>query len=151
MEFPKLQISIYAFVVLRDATFSNVFDAIVEGRGWLTQEQAAAMVDLSPSQFSRAFHKRYGATFREIQRTVRLELSALVVMLTGWSMTKISDAFHYSSLGKWGEAFSEQFGEPPTQYRERFRQNPKRFFHGLRYLSRDAWVEDTACRSVKTA
>jgi hypothetical protein len=52
MEFPRLRTSIYAFVRLRDATFQQVFDAIVNTRGWLPQEDAAQMANLSTGQFS---------------------------------------------------------------------------------------------------
>lgn len=151
MEFPGRHISIDAFLKLQDASFRRVFDAIIDGRGWLSHERAAEIVRLSPSQFSRVFSKRYGRPFREIQLILRMELSALVVTLTPWLMTQIAEAFHYSALGKWDHAFAKHFGVPPSSYRQRYLRNPACFVHGFKFLSGRAFLHNSACRSVKTA
>ena len=119
---------------------------MINARGRLLASRGAEALNLSRSRFSRVFSRDVGVSFREAQRMVRLEMSALVVIESRLRFSEIAQIFGYSLGSKGSEAFHKHFHRSPSCYRREHGYGKNWFDHGFLWLSFDGY-ESSPIRS----
>jgi AraC-like DNA-binding protein len=77
----------------------------------------AAAARLSPSHFSREFHRAFGETPHRYLLTRRLERAAALLCMTDRSVADVCFAVGLTSVGSFTTSFRRMFGVTPTAYR----------------------------------
>ncbi len=77
----------------------------------------AAAARLSPSHFSREFHRAFGETPHRYLLTRRLERAAALLRMTDRSVADVCFAVGLTSVGSFTTSFRRMFGVTPTAYR----------------------------------
>ncbi|MDP9269136.1 MAG: GlxA family transcriptional regulator [Acidobacteriota bacterium] len=89
----------------------------------LSVEALAARACLSPRQFTRRFHKVFGATPAEFVETLRLDEARQRLGAHGKSAVSIAavaESVGFASADAFRRAFERRFGVSPRSYRRRF-------------------------------
>jgi len=85
--------------------------------------ELAASVSLSPSQFSRVFHDRFGVTPHQYLRRLRMDAASDLLTTTDMSLTEIASKCGYYDQSHMTNEFRTIKHMPPGAYRERYRAN----------------------------
>ena len=103
----------------------------------LTIEKLAAVAELSPSHFARAFRQSLGQSPHEFVLTARLQAAKEMILTSGASLKEISRINGFSSNSHMTTLMKKKWGHNPTQIRysnydtayfdEHVRQPPDRF------------------------
>lgn len=91
-------------------------------RMYLTLNDLAAKMLLSPAAASRLFRKAAGENFTEYRRRTRLDYVKKELETTRKSITKIAVEIGFTSSSVFNRVFREEYGATPSQYREQYRQ-----------------------------
>jgi AraC-like DNA-binding protein len=75
----------------------------------------------STAHFSRSFKRAFGETPHQYLLRRRIERAKELLRGTGLSVTEVSFAVGFQSLGSFSTAFRELVGEPPSAYARRWR------------------------------
>lgn len=93
-------------------------DAVqAELHGRWTVARLAALVDLSPFHFSRAFKTSFGATPHAWLQSLRLDEAARLVRETRLALTEIAALTGHPSAAHFSQAFRRHWGVAPSIYR----------------------------------
>lgn len=84
----------------------------------LTLEETAKKFGYSKSAFSVHFHKNSGKTFQDYLSEKRLAYSAVLLELTGLSVTEAGFCSGFNSHSYFSNAFKKFYGISPTDYRK---------------------------------
>jgi AraC-like DNA-binding protein len=109
----KLQLEID----LPESRFESVYRHIVQTEGRLSELEAAGLVHLSISRFSSEFKRRNGITFRAARIDAKLRIAAVLLSSTHLRVSEIASRLGYSEVKKFGKAFKQKYGVPPTVFR----------------------------------
>jgi AraC family transcriptional regulator len=85
----------------------------------------AAVANLSPFHFSRAFRKATGQSPHRFVRGCRLEKAMELLCEVDTSLAEIALTCSFSSQSSFTRAFTRAFGLSPGLYRDRIRARPK--------------------------
>ena len=107
--------------------FAKVLQQLVTTYGRLSRREAAAILELTDSSFSRSFRQMYGRSYRTVQTEIRMRIAACIVRHTGLPVHEISTFLGYAEVSKFQQAFRRFHEYPPTAFRKQTRQN-RRFF-----------------------
>ena len=88
----------------------------------LTQEQAAAEVDMSPAAFSRWFKKHVGRVFHRHLNELRVAMVCAKLSSAQESITEVAFQCGYNSLANFNRRFREITGFTPSEFRLRTRR-----------------------------
>ena len=91
-----------------------VEEHLVEG---VSMEEAAALVALSPSAFSRFFHATAGLTFSELVRRRRVARACHLLRTTDLPVTRVCEMSGYQNLANFNRRFRQVTGTTPSAYR----------------------------------
>ena len=83
--------------------------------------ELAASVSLSPSQFSRVFQSRFGATPHQYLRRLRMDAAADLLTTTDLTLTEIAHRCGYYDQSHMSNEFRNIKHMPPGAYRDRDR------------------------------
>jgi AraC-like DNA-binding protein len=75
----------------------------------------------STAHFSRSFKRAFGETPHQYLLRRRIERAKELLRGTGLSVTEVSFAVGFRSLGSFSTAFRGLVGEPPSEYGQRWR------------------------------
>jgi transcriptional regulator GlxA family with amidase domain len=78
----------------------------------------------SPAHFSRSFKRAFGETPHRYLLRRRIERAKELLRGTALSVTEVSVAVGFQSLGSFSSGFRELVGEPPSEYARRWRGTP---------------------------
>ena len=84
-----------------------------------TLEEAAELVNLSPSYLSKIFKKKNGMSFRELLTKIRMEKSCEMIEDINCKMYDIAYYIGYDNPKNFSRAFKAYYGETPIEYRKR--------------------------------
>lgn len=84
----------------------------------ISLEKAAALVNMSPTYFSKKFKRATGFGFKEYLLKLRLQEAALRLISTDESVTEIALRCGFNDSNYFGAVFKKEFGTPPLQYRK---------------------------------
>lgn len=82
--------------------------------------EAAAMVGLHETHFSRAFHRHVGMTANEYRARVRLRVASQLLLTTTHSLARVALNAGFSDQSHLTRAFSQKLGLSPAGYRRTF-------------------------------
>jgi transcriptional regulator GlxA family with amidase domain len=94
------------------------------GADW-SVEAMAAVVGLSPRQFSRRARAAFGSPPASFLETLRLDEARLRLAADGCSVDRVARAAGFSSADVFRRAFERRFGVTPSAYRARFTTLPE--------------------------
>jgi AraC-like DNA-binding protein len=80
--------------------------------------RVSRLCGLSPFQFSRAFKKAKGVTFRDFVIDFRIERAAKYLTVAGASVTDAAFGNGFNDLSYFARMFRRRYGISPAQYRE---------------------------------
>lgn len=83
----------------------------------ITLDRAAGLCHISPSTFSRLFHREHGQTFREFVRDYRIGRAKELLLSSSHSISDIAFAVGFNDLAYFSRAFRRFTGVCPTQFR----------------------------------
>lgn len=83
----------------------------------LHQKQAAKVAGLSPSAFSRFFHRMTHQSFSEFRNECRIQRAAQMLIETELSITEIAYACGFNNLSNFNRQFLARKLAPPRDYR----------------------------------
>ena len=78
----------------------------------------------SEAHFIRSFKRAFGETPHRYLTRRRVERAKDLLRETDWTVTEVCFAVGFASLGSFSATFSELVGEPPSAYRNRWRDVP---------------------------
>ncbi len=87
----------------------------------IDQAQMARMLHLSPSAFSRFFHRVTGRTFIEFVHRLRVNHAARLLIDTDQPITEVCFSSGFGNLSNFNRRFRRGQGCTPREYRSRFR------------------------------
>lgn len=90
-------------------------------RGPITVEEVAKVVHLTPNYFSEYFKKQTGIKFSSYVQKMRLEFAASLLQMSDLSVKQVADASGFNSAAYFSNAFKENFGISPEQFRKNHR------------------------------
>ncbi len=85
----------------------------------LSLSEMAAMAHMSPSYFSKKFHKLTGFGFKEYLTHVRIQAAVKMLDCGSQSVTEVALSCGYSDGNYFGDAFRKATGMSPNQYRKK--------------------------------
>ena len=88
-------------------------------------EELAASLHISRRQLARILQKTYGIGFREKRIRTRMDHAAWLLRNTDDPVNRIAEAVGYASETAFYQAFTDQFGQTPGQYRTETKQTKK--------------------------
>ncbi len=97
--------------------FASVLELLRRENGFVTEAQAAQLLDVSTSRFRHEFTRHVGINFRDACLLVKLEHGAVLLRTTALSIPEISTLLSYSDRTKFEKAFKGRYGVTPAQYR----------------------------------
>lgn len=83
----------------------------------ITQRQAAQVAHLSPSAFSRFFHRAIGKTFKRHVNELRVGKACRMLIESDRAITEIALASGFANLANFNRRFLEQKGVSPRAFR----------------------------------
>jgi AraC-like DNA-binding protein len=83
----------------------------------IRQSKAAALCGMSPSQFSRAFHARFGIAFRQYVIRHRISIACLLLRDTRKSVLSIAHETGFCDAAHFSRTFKQRVGMVPLEYR----------------------------------
>lgn len=83
----------------------------------ITLEQAANLCHVSPSTFSRLFHREHGRTFREFVLDYRIAKAKELLISSNDSVSTIAFSVGFNDLSYFSRAFRRFTGVCPTEFR----------------------------------
>lgn len=86
----------------------------------ITLQEAADLVYLSPSHFSRLFKSETGITFVEYLTQYRVEKSKSLLKMTTLPIEVIASNTGFASAGYFSTTFKRMVGQTPSEYRSQF-------------------------------
>ncbi|OYY70627.1 GlxA family transcriptional regulator [Sphingomonas sp. 28-63-12] len=86
----------------------------------LSVDSLAAVVSLSPRQFSRAFRESFGVSPAAYVETLRLDAARHQIASTAAAMKQIAAVNGFRSDDSFSRAFGRRFGLTPAEYRRHF-------------------------------
>ena len=104
-----------------DSVLEPVFRALATQAGRLTETDAARLVHLSPSGFSKLFRRSCGVTFRAARLEAKLMAATALLSHTQLRVSEIAYSVGYSRLSRFERAFKKRHGLTPTLYRRAVR------------------------------
>jgi AraC-like DNA-binding protein len=104
-----------------DSLLEPVFRALATRAGRLTKVEAARLVHLSPSGFSRLFRRTCGVSFRAARLEAKLMTATALLSHTSMRVSEIAFSVGYSRLNRFERAFKKRHGLTPTLYRRSLR------------------------------
>lgn len=113
---------------ITESTIKVILDYIDEelSNSQLSAYQAAEKIGVSPSHFSRLFHKYTGKKFPEYVMEIRLEHARKILSSEpGASIQEVGKAFGFSSNTYFTTSFKKKYGLPPSQYKNLHHSYPK--------------------------
>ncbi len=130
-----LEVSVYRFEALRLegknrrarplglVEFQRVCEAVTTAPGEHVRLPAlAALVGLSPWQFSRSFHETAGMTFRAYVLHVRLDAAMRLMATTQQSLCYIAQASGFPDQAQFSRVFVRKIGLTPSKWRASARE-----------------------------
>lgn len=78
----------------------------------------AEVAMMSPYHFHRIYRELAQETVNATVRRLRLQRAAAELIRSDWSLSEIAKKVSYGSLEAFSRAFTKQFGESPSEYRE---------------------------------
>ncbi len=84
----------------------------------LTLAEAADMVHLNPSYFSKLFRKRTAATFTDYMTTVRIREAARLLERTSLRVAEIAERLGFADVAYFSNTFKKITGHTPSEYRK---------------------------------
>ena len=103
--------------------FDRVIQALFDSLGRMSEEEAAALVNLSPNWFSSEFKRKTGMKYRDCRVWARLSIGAVWLRTFPWlRVADIADELGYSDSIKFGIAFKKWYGLSPSAFRKSFTQ-----------------------------
>lgn len=104
----------------------QVLHHIHAGRAYqLTLAEAAAMVHLNPSYFSKLFRRHTSTTFTDYMTEVRLREAARLLERTALRVNEIAERLGFADVAYFSNTFKKATGQTPSEYRrERQSRSP---------------------------
>jgi AraC-like DNA-binding protein len=94
---------------------SRIIEAIIHTRGMLTLEEAASMINLSPTWFSRKAKDLLGMSYRRAVIIYPLRLGA-ELLRRGVPIKEVAAELNYVDATTFARAFKREFGFTPKLY-----------------------------------
>ena len=107
--------------------FAKVLQQLMATNGRLPRREAAAIMNLTESSFSRSFRQMFGRSYRIVQMEFRMRIAACILQNTGLAVHEISAFLGYAEVSKFQQAFRRFHGSPATAFRKQKRED-RRFF-----------------------
>lgn len=98
--------------------YEYVFKNIHTG---INQEDAAALLHLTPGAFCRYFRKKTNRTFMEYVKSVRIRLAAKMLAETDKQIAQICYESGYNNIANFNQQFRSIMHKTPSEYRKVFR------------------------------
>ena len=89
----------------------------------LTLEILAGVVHMNPYYFSSYFKKNMGINFKDYLGTVRLRHAMTLLVSTDRMTYDIAAACGFPDARAFSDLFQKTYGEKPSKYRKRLREN----------------------------
>jgi AraC-like DNA-binding protein len=114
---------------LRDAfsapspNWPNWVEHVIDAFAWaepIPLREAAAMVGLHETHFSRAFRRHVGMTANEYRARVRMRVASRLLLTTTHSLARVALSAGFSDQSHLTRAFSRTLGLSPAGYRRTF-------------------------------
>lgn len=102
-----------------DKIYEYVFNNVQEG---IRLDEAAQLVCMEPSSFSRYFRKRTNQTFMNYVKKVRIGIAARLLAETDKQITQICYECGYNNLANFNYYFKVVMKKTPSEYRKTFQQ-----------------------------
>lgn len=109
----------------------------------LTLAEAAAMVHLNPSYFSKLFRKRTSATFTDYMTTVRIREAARLLERTSLRVAEIAERLGFADVAYFSNTFKKTTGQTPSEYRKERQLRPPGVGNVSRVLAYDMVRNET--------
>lgn len=87
----------------------------------LSETALASRFGMSRWQFSRAFHKEHGITFRKYLLAARLHRATVMLSRTDAPITEVAGCAGFNDLSHFANLFRRHEGCSPSEYRQRLR------------------------------
>lgn len=84
----------------------------------MTLSEAAALVHLNPSYFSKLFKQQTGINFTDYITTVKMNEGSRLLKKTSLRVSEIADRLGYADLAYFSNTFKKAFGVTPSEYRK---------------------------------
>jgi AraC-like DNA-binding protein len=98
--------------------YKYVFQNIQNG---IRQEEAAALLHMTPGAFCRYFKKKTKRTFMEYVKSVRIRLAAKMLAETDKAISQICYESGYNNIANFNHQFRSIMQKTPSEYRKVFR------------------------------
>lgn len=98
--------------------YEYVFQNIQQG---IRQEEAAALLHMTPGAFCRYFKKKTNRTFMEYVKSVRIRLAAKMLAETDRNISQVCYDSGYNNIANFNHQFKSVMHKTPSEYRKIFR------------------------------
>jgi AraC-like DNA-binding protein len=98
--------------------YEYVFQNIQQG---IKQEEAAALLHMTPGAFCRYFKKKTNRTFMEYVKSVRIRLAAKMLAETDRNISQVCYESGYNNIANFNYQFKSVMHKTPSEYRKIFR------------------------------
>ena len=98
--------------------YKYVFENITSG---IQQEEAAALLHMTPGAFCRYFKKKTKRTFMEYVKSVRIRLASKMLAETDKQISQICYESGYNNIANFNHQFKSIMHKTPSEYRKVFR------------------------------
>lgn len=106
---------------LDDPRLSKVVETILDHpENSYSLESLASVAAMSRSTFARHFEQCFGRTPMDYLRDVRLRRAGQLLQVGGTNVDAVASKVGYASRSHFSQAFSEQFGCSPTEFRNQY-------------------------------
>jgi transcriptional regulator GlxA family with amidase domain len=106
---------------LDDPRLSKVIEVILDHpENSYSLESMASVAVMSRSTFARHFEQCFGRTPMDYLRDVRLRRAAQLLQVGGTSVDAVANKVGYASRSHFSQAFSDQYGCSPTEFRGQY-------------------------------
>lgn len=110
----------------KDARLQNAIDHIINNYVEpLTLEECAFVACMSPSHFSRVFHKTTALSFKEFLNRIRIDKAIELLESTNYSIADIAQKVGFSTESYFGYIFKKLKKTSPSNYRVKHNKTPK--------------------------
>ena len=110
----------------KDVRLQNAIDYILQNYAEpLTLEECAYIACMSPSHFSRVFHKTTALSFKEFLNRIRIEEAVKLLESTKCSIAEIAQKVGFSTESYFGYIFRKNKTLSPAKYRIKFNKTGK--------------------------
>lgn len=98
--------------------YKYVFEHIQTG---IRQEEAAALLHMTPGAFCRYFKKKTSRTFMDYVKSVRIRLAAKMLAETDKAISQVCYESGYNNIANFNHQFRTIMQKTPSEYRKVFR------------------------------